>query len=42
MGPGSKAQSDEELNKYIKSNSETAYHPCGTLNMGIDKMAVVD
>ena len=42
MGPGKKAQSDEQLNEYIKSNAETAYHPCGTLKMGIDKMAVVD
>mgnify|MGYP003327119670 CR=1 FL=1 len=24
------------------SKAETAYHPCGTLKMGIDKMAVVD
>ena len=42
MGPGNNAQSDEELNEYIKSNAETAYHPCGTLKMGVDKMAVVD
>ena len=42
VGPGKKAQSDEELNEYIKSNAETAYHPCGTLKMGVDKMAVVD
>ena len=42
MGPGTDAQSDEQLNEYIRSNSETAYHPCGTLKMGIDKMAVVD
>ncbi len=42
IGPGPNAQSDEELNEYIKSKAETAYHPCGTLKMGIDKMAVVD
>ena len=42
IGPGSDKQSDEQLNEYIKSNAETAYHPCGTLKMGIDKMAVVD
>ena len=42
VGPGSEAQTDEELNEYIKSNAETAYHPCGTLKMGIDNMAVVD
>ena len=42
VGPGMDVQSDEQLNKYIRSNSETAYHPCGTLKIGIDKMAVVD
>ena len=42
VGPGSDLQSDEELNEYIRSKAETAYHPCGTLKMGIDKMAVVD
>ena len=35
-------KSDDDLNEYIKSNAETAYHPCGTLKMGLDKMAVVD
>jgi len=42
VGPGVEAQSEEQLNEYIKSKAETAYHPCGTLKMGIDKMAVVD
>jgi len=42
IGPGADKQSDEQLNEYIKSNAETAYHPCGTLKMGIDKMSVVD
>jgi len=42
VGPGSKSQTDDELNEYIKSNAETAYHPCGTCKMGIDDMAVVD
>ena len=42
ISPGPHLQSDDELNEYIKSKSETAYHPCGTLKMGIDKMAVVD
>ena len=42
VNPGSDVQLDEQLNKYIKSNAETAYHPCGTLKMGVDKMAVVD
>jgi choline dehydrogenase len=42
VGPGANAQSDEQLDEYIRSKAETAYHPCGTLKMGIDKMAVVD
>ncbi|GIS66481.1 MAG: hypothetical protein CM1200mP5_2650 [Candidatus Pelagibacterales bacterium] len=27
---GTEAQSDDELNEYIRSKAETAYHPCGT------------
>jgi choline dehydrogenase len=42
IGPGANAQNEEQLNEYIKSTAETAYHPCGTLKMGVDKMAVVD
>ena len=42
IGPGAHKQNDEQLNEYIKSNAETAYHPCGTLKMGVDKMSVVD
>ena len=42
VGPGPDRQSDNELNEYIKSNAETAYHPCGTCKMGVDEMAVVD
>ena len=42
VGPGSDKKSDDELNDYIRLNSETAFHTCGTCNMGIDDMAVVD
>ena len=42
IGPGSDKQSDDELNEYIRSKAETAYHPCGTCKMGVDDMAVVD
>ena len=42
MGPGTQAQSDDELNEYIRSKADTAYHPCGTCKMGVDEMAVVD
>ena len=42
IGPGSDKTSNEDLNEYIKSSAETAYHPSCTLKMGVDKMAVVD
>ena len=42
IGPGSDAKSDDELDDYIKSKADTAYHPCGTCKMGVDDMAVVD
>ena len=42
VGPGPEKTSDEDLNEYIKTNAETAYHPSCTLKMGVDKMAVVD
>jgi choline dehydrogenase len=42
IGPGSNLQNDEQLNDYIRSNAETAYHPCGTCKMGTDDMSVVD
>ena len=42
VSPGSDKQSDDELNEYIRSNAETAYHPCGTCKMGIDGNSVVD
>ena len=35
-------QSDDELNEYVRSKADTAYHPCGTCKMGVDGMAVVD
>ena len=42
VGPGSDAQTDDELNEYIRSKADTAYHPCGTCKMGTDEMAVLD
>ena len=42
VGPGSDKQNDDELDEYIRSKAETAYHPCGTCKMGVDDMAVVD
>ena len=42
--PDSTCQSDEDLNEFIRSNVESAYHPCGTCRMGNinDETAVVD
>ena len=42
FSPGSKIQSDEEILDYIRSNSETAYHPIGTCRMGNSPGSVVD
>ena len=42
--PGAALQTDDELDRFIKENAESAYHPCGTARMGQrdDPMAVVD
>ncbi len=42
IGPGENSQSEQEIEHYIRSKAETAYHPSCTLKMGIDDMAVVD
>ena len=42
LNPGSHRQSDDELDAFVKSNAESAYHPCGTCKMGIDNDSVVD
>ena len=42
--PGQSAQSDADLDDFIREHAESAYHPCGTCKMGRadDAMAVVD
>jgi choline dehydrogenase len=42
--PGADAQSDDELDGFIREHAESAYHPCGTCRIGRadDPMAVVD
>ncbi len=40
--PGSAAQSDAELDSYIRQNANSIYHPVGTCKMGQDGSAVVD
>jgi choline dehydrogenase-like flavoprotein len=40
--PGSAAQTDAELEAFIRRKAETIYHPVGTCRMGNDGDAVVD
>jgi choline dehydrogenase-like flavoprotein len=40
--PGRPAQSDGELDAYLRQNASTAHHPVGTCRMGSDCLSVVD
>jgi len=40
--PGDEVQSEVDIENFIRSKSETIYHPVGTCKMGADEMAVVD
>lgn len=42
--PGAQAQSDAEIDDFIREHAESAYHPCGTARIGAteDRDAVVD
>jgi choline dehydrogenase len=44
LQPGVAVQSDAEIDAFIRTHAESAYHPCGTCRMGAteDPMAVVD
>jgi choline dehydrogenase len=44
LAPGPGAQSDAELDAFVRDHAESAYHPCGTAKMGraSDPTAVVD
>ena len=42
IGPGPEVTSDADLNAYIRSGAESAFHLCGSCKMGVDDMAVVD
>ncbi|MBZ9674772.1 choline dehydrogenase [Mesorhizobium sp. ES1-1] len=44
LSPGPHAQSDDDLDAFIRDHAESAYHPCGTCKMGRtdDAMSVVD
>ncbi len=39
--PGEGAQTDEELDAYVRQWAKTDYHPVGTCKMGTDELAVV-
>ena len=40
--PGADAESDAEIEAYLRRAAETIYHPVGTCKMGVDDEAVVD
>ncbi len=42
LHPGASAQSDDELDAFVRAKAETAYHPSCSCKMGYDDQAVVD
>ncbi|MCA6972222.1 choline dehydrogenase [Pectobacterium carotovorum] len=42
ISPGVEVQTDEELDEFIRTHAETAFHPSCSCKMGEDEMAVVD
>jgi choline dehydrogenase len=42
LDPGPDAHDDDALITYLRSNTDTYFHPVGTCRMGADDMAVVD
>ncbi|STY93690.1 choline dehydrogenase [Moraxella bovis] len=42
ISPSRNAQTDAELDEFVRNHAETAYHPSCSCKMGIDDMAVVD
>ena len=42
LSPGSRVQSDSDMDAYLRDAVESAYHPSCTCKMGSDDMAVVD
>ncbi len=42
VSPGPNVTSNSDIDAYIRENSNSAYHPCGTCKIGSDEMAVVD
>lgn len=42
LSPGAAVSSDEELDRFVRDNVQSSYHPSGSCRMGRDPMAVVD
>jgi choline dehydrogenase len=42
LAPGPEVQTDAEIDAFVRASVESAYHPCGTCKMGMDRLAVVD
>ncbi|MBN3082565.1 choline dehydrogenase [Pectobacterium polaris] len=42
ISPGLEVQTDDELDEFIRTHAETAFHPSCSCKMGEDEMAVVD
>lgn len=42
ISPSRQAQTDADLDEFVRNHAETAYHPSCSCKMGMDDMAVVD
>ena len=42
LSPGPATSSDEALDRFVRDNVQSSYHPSGTCRMGRDPLAVVD
>jgi len=42
VDPSAACQTDDELDKFIRAQSSTIFHPIGTCRMGVDEGSVVD
>jgi choline dehydrogenase len=42
VGENLAAMNDSELAQWVRANTSTQYHPCGSCKMGLDDQAVVD
>ena len=40
--PSAEVRTDEQIDAFVRASVDSAYHPCGTCKIGVDKLAVVD